>query len=97
MTIPNSTISYAQREESPDFLFFNMREPHAFGEDYVDSIIEVLKTFGVKRYCLIGGMYDIVPHTRPLLVSGRHRRPTGIGRKRGGSMCRKATIRVPPA
>ena len=70
MTIPNSTISYARREEGPDFLFFNMREPHAFGEDYVDSIIEILKTFGVKRYCLIGGMYDIVPHTRPLLVSG---------------------------
>jgi predicted ATP-grasp superfamily ATP-dependent carboligase len=70
MTIPNSTISYAQREEGPDFLFFNLREPHAFGEDYVDSIVEILKTFGVKRYCLIGGMYDIVPHTRPLLVSG---------------------------
>ena len=70
MTIPNSTISYARREEGPDFLFFNLREPHAFGEDYVDSIVEILKTFGVKRYCLIGGMYDIVPHTRPLLVSG---------------------------
>ena len=70
MTIPNSTISYAQREEKPDFLFLNLREPHAFGEDYIDSILELLKTFGVKRYCFIGGMYDIVPHTRPLLVSG---------------------------
>ena len=70
MAIPNSTISYARREDGPDFLFFNLREPHAFGEDYVDSILEVLKTFGVKRYCLVGGMYDIVPHTRPLLVSG---------------------------
>ena len=70
MTIPNSTISYVHREEKPDFLFCNLREPHAFGEDYVDSILEILKTFGVKRYCLIGGMYDIVPHTRPLLVSG---------------------------
>ena len=40
------------------------------GEDFVDSILELLKTFGVKRYSLIGGMYDIVPHTRPLLVSG---------------------------
>ena len=70
MIIPNSTLSYAKREEKPDFLFFNLREPHAFGEDYVDSIVEILKTFGVKRYCLIGGMYDVVPHTRPLLVSG---------------------------
>ena len=70
MTIPNSTISFAHREEKPDFLFFNLREPHAFGEDYVDSVLELMKTFGVKRYCLIGGMYDVVPHTRPLLVSG---------------------------
>ena len=70
MIIPNSTISYAQRVEAPDFLFFNLREPHAFGEDYVDSILEVLTSLGVKRYCMIGGMYDVVPHTRPLLVSG---------------------------
>ena len=32
--------------------------------------MEVLKHFGVKRYTLIGAMYDMVPHTRPLLVSG---------------------------
>ncbi len=70
MTIPNSTISYATREDPPDLLFLNLREPHAFGEDYVDSILNVFKALGVKRYCLIGGMYDVVPHTRPLLVSG---------------------------
>ena len=70
MTIPNSTISYATREEAPDLLFLNLREPHAFGEDYVDSILDLFKALGVKRYCLIGGMYDVVPHTRPLLVSG---------------------------
>ena len=72
MTIPNSTISYARREERPDFLFLNLREPHALGEDFVDSVLEVLKTFDVKRYCMVGGMYDVVPHTRPLLVSGAY-------------------------
>ena len=70
MIIPNSTISYAPREDGSDFLFCNLREPHAFGEDFVDSVLDLFKTFGVKRYCLIGGMYDIVPHTRPLIVSG---------------------------
>ena len=70
LVIPNTTISYAHREETPEFLFFNMREPHALGEDYIDSVLELFKTFGVKRVCLVGGMYDIVPHTRPLLVSG---------------------------
>ena len=33
-------------------------------------MIEVLKYFGVKRYSMIGAMYDMVPHTRQLLVSG---------------------------
>ena len=28
------------------------------------------KDLGQLRYCLIGGMYDVVPHTRALLVSG---------------------------
>ena len=45
-------------------------EPHSNGEDYTDSILEVVKYFGVKRYCRIGAMYDAVPHTRPLLVTG---------------------------
>jgi hypothetical protein len=45
-------------------------EPHAYGEDYIESVVEVLKYFEAKRYCLIGAMYDMVPHTRPLLVSG---------------------------
>ena len=70
MRIPNSVLSYVRREEAPDLLLFNLREPHAAGEEYVESIVELLKTFGVRRYCLIGGMYDVVPHTRPLLVTG---------------------------
>ena len=39
-------------------------------EEYVDSVIQLLKHFGVKRYGRVGGMYDAVPHTRPLLVTG---------------------------
>ena len=70
LVLPNSTIGYTQREEGPDFLLLNMREPHMSGESYVDSVVEILKMFDVKRYCLLGGMYDVVPHTRPLLVSG---------------------------
>ena len=70
LSIPNSSLKYAVRDDAPDFLFIHLREPHAFGEDYSESILDVLKAFGVKRYGLIGGMYDVVPHTRPLLVSG---------------------------
>jgi predicted ATP-grasp superfamily ATP-dependent carboligase len=40
-------------------------------EIYVDSVLQLLKALKVKRYCLLGSMYDAVPHTKPLLVSGR--------------------------
>lgn len=68
--IPNSSIRYATTDNGPDYLFFHLLEPHSNGEDYTDSILEVVRYFGVKRYCRVGAMYDAVPHTRPLLVTG---------------------------
>ena len=69
ITLPNSTISYARREHENDLLFFHLLEPHSFSERYVDSVLRVLKTFGVRKYILLGSMYDAVPHTRPLIVN----------------------------
>ena len=71
LKIPNTILSYAKREKGHDFLFLRMLEPHSQAEVYVDSVLQLLKTFRVKRYCLLGSMYDAVPHTKPLLVSGR--------------------------
>jgi hypothetical protein len=68
--IPNTFVNYAKREGGNDFLFLHHLEPHMLGEVYVDSVLRLLVRFGVKRYCLIGGMYDMVPHTKPLIVSG---------------------------
>ena len=70
LNIPNTVINYAIREESPDLLFFHLLEPQSFGEDYTDAILDVVDKLGVKQYVRIGGMYDAVPHTRPLLVTG---------------------------
>jgi hypothetical protein len=70
LTVPNSIINYAQPPSGPDVVFFHLLEPHAFGEDYTDSVLEVFKFLGVKRYCRLGAMYDAVPHTRPVRVSG---------------------------
>ena len=70
-TTPNSIVHYARDQETEkDFLFLHLREPHAMGEDYADSVVSLLKHFDVKEYCRIGGMYDSVPHTRPLLITG---------------------------
>ena len=69
-SIPSTTISAAVREHGPDLITLHMLEPHLYGEDYTDSLIELLKYLGVKRYSMIGAMYDMVPHTRQLMVSG---------------------------
>ena len=70
VTIPNSVINHARTPEGTDMLFFRLLEPHAFGEEYADAVLEVLKYLGTRRYCRLGAMYDVVPHTRPLLVTG---------------------------
>ena len=69
--IPNSLIKYAKQSGGNDFLLLRLLEPHMQGEVYADSVLGVLRKFGARRYCLIGSMYDAVPHTKPLIVSGR--------------------------
>tara|TARA_Y100000588_G_scaffold75243_1_gene78396 strand:+ start:1571 stop:2590 length:1020 start_codon:yes stop_codon:yes gene_type:complete len=70
-TKPNTIVHYAHDEYTDrDYLFLHVREPHNFGEDYTESIVELLKFCNVTEYCRIGGMYDSVPHTRPILVTG---------------------------
>jgi predicted ATP-grasp superfamily ATP-dependent carboligase len=68
--IPNTTLSYAKRERGNDLLFLHLLEPHSLSEVYVDSVLRLFKSLKVKKYCLLGSMYDVVPHTRPLIVNG---------------------------
>ena len=70
-TKPNTIAHYAHDDYTDrDYLFIHVREPHNFGEDYTEAIVELLKFCNVTEYCRIGGMYDSVPHTRPILVTG---------------------------
>src|SRR5919199_5435574 len=69
-TSPNTFINYAQPENGPDLLFLHLLEPHAMAEDYVDSLVALLEHFKVSVYCRIGAMYDSVPHTRPIIITG---------------------------
>lgn len=70
VTYPNSVVNYAQVEDGPDLLFLHLLEPHGMAEDYVESIVQLLQHFGASVYCRIGSMYDSVPHTRPLVITG---------------------------
>ena len=74
VSIPNTIIRYVEREGGPDLLLAHLLEPHLYGEDYADAMLALVRQLGVKRYSLVGAMYDMVPHTRPLLVSG-----SGVG------------------
>ncbi|MSQ41119.1 MAG: PAC2 family protein, partial [Dehalococcoidia bacterium] len=70
ITLPNTRFRWSRGPKGFDFILLHMLEPHAFAEEYIDSILKVLEHFKVSRMCRIGGMYDAVPHTRPLLVTG---------------------------
>ena len=69
-TTPNTTLRYAQTPGDHDLLFLRMFEPHANAEDYIDSILELLKFVKARAYCRVGAMYDSVPHTRPIVITG---------------------------
>lgn len=70
ITIPNAYVTYSQQKTGNDFLFLHLMEPHSHGETFVEAVLGLLEKFGVKKYYLIGSMYDLVPHTRPLIVTG---------------------------
>jgi len=44
--------------------------PHMLAEVYIESIMQLFKRYDISRYILVGSMYDMVPFTRPLLVTG---------------------------
>jgi hypothetical protein len=80
--VPNTRVSYARRVGEHDLVLLELLEPHAFAEDFNDSVVELIKALGVKRYVQIGGMYDSVPHSRELSVTGSARGwepPPGLG------------------
>ena len=70
MTIPTTSIHYARRGQQNDLILLKLLEPHAQAELYVSSVLKLLAALNVKKYILLGSMYDTVPHSKPLLVSG---------------------------
>ena len=72
--VPNTRVSQLTGHTDPPIIVMQVREPHNNAEDYIASILEVLKALHVKRYSRIGAMYDAAPHTRPLQVSGNPQR-----------------------
>ncbi len=70
VVVPNTYMTYAKGGADNDFVFLHLLEPHSHSDLYIESIVRVLSRIGAKRYCLVGSMYDYVPHTMPLQVTG---------------------------
>ncbi|MBI2964855.1 MAG: PAC2 family protein [Chloroflexi bacterium] len=73
VTTPNTVIIAARRETPPDLLLVHLLEPHGHSEDFNESVLQLISTMHVDAYVLVGGMYDSVPHSRPLVVTGSAR------------------------
>lgn len=75
--VPNTAVVAGRATETTtarnDLVLLHMLEPHSNAEDFNDSVLQVLSDLKVERYVLVGGMYDSVPHSRPLSVTGSAR------------------------
>jgi len=69
IAVPNTYMTWGRGKDN-DFIFLHLLEPHNHSDLYIESMVRVLVKLGVKRYCLLGSMYDYVPHTMPLVVTG---------------------------
>ena len=71
--IPNTNISLIKGFHERDLVIIEILEPHALAEKFNDSLLILFEQLKIERYILVGSMYDSVPHTRPLTVTGSAR------------------------
>ncbi|MCS7277062.1 MAG: PAC2 family protein [Dehalococcoidia bacterium] len=81
VTVPNTFVRWC-RSQGQGWVLVHALEPHSHGEDYVESLVELMARLGVARYCLIGSYYGPVPHTRPLVITGSSSEPYLLERMR---------------
>ena len=68
--IPNTNVSLIKDFPDRDLVIIEILEPHALAEKFNDSLLILFEQLKIERYILLGSMYDSVPHTRPLTVTG---------------------------
>ncbi|HCG90770.1 MAG TPA: hypothetical protein DEZ08_02885 [Dehalococcoidia bacterium] len=67
---PETRMSLIKRPgHTNDLILMELLEPHSNSEELIDAILDMAKRYDIASYTMIGGMYDMVPHTRPLVVS----------------------------
>jgi len=68
--IPNTNVSLIKDFHDRDLVIIEILEPHALAEKFNNSLLILFEQLKIERYILLGSMYDSVPHTRPLTVTG---------------------------
>lgn len=67
---PDTTIWSCRREGTRDVLVMMGVEPHLRWQSYADSVLDVARRTGAEMVVTVGSMVSMVPHTRPLAVTG---------------------------
>ncbi len=67
---PDTTVWSCQREGTRDVLVMLGVEPHLRWQSYADSVLAVARRTGAEMVVTVGSMVSMVPHTRPLAVTG---------------------------
>lgn len=71
--VPNTVVFGNKNQGDENIFLLYLLEPHNFAEDFNLAIIDLIKNLNGKRYISIGGMFDSVPHTKPLPVTGSYK------------------------
>ncbi len=70
LRFPTNAFDYWRNPEAPeDLILFAGVEPHLQWHRYVGAVLDLAQAHGVTAIYLLGGLYDNVPHTRPVRIS----------------------------
>lgn len=68
---PATTFSIATvRSDEQDIVLLRGPEPHLRWQSYCDTLVGLIRTFGIRRAVLLGAYLSEVTHTRPVPLSG---------------------------
>jgi proteasome assembly chaperone (PAC2) family protein len=66
----NSLLHWKNDKTDHDLILFHGIEPNFHWQKFVDTILDLAGSLGVKRIYALGGLYDNTPHTKEPRISG---------------------------
>ena len=82
---PNTTVWSCRKPRNRDVLVMLGMEPHLRWHSYCEAVLGIARRTGAEMVVTVGSMISMVPHTRPLSVTGSAADPELARRLRLGS------------